>query len=724
MTFNGNNGVGSHLTLSVIKPQNKHVRIAVFAGGSWQPYAAQFAQIGAGRLYDVLIVFDVRFELERAGITPEAISGLFTFSPLAPDSIGVLVDDLGSMKDPNAQRIADHMRGKEASAQWGMAQVPAFAWKALMRANDPTITGGKTVGQQLEDVMEYATYVAGGAIVSGEIHLFYGTGGGAGRGAGAELLEMVCEAFSRRAPSAVVSKRVYVMDGHSFLRCGNRVDRNGATGAAQILCEVTHTPHRRVGYDERFNLCSLPLVGADREARNLYVREFGATISSRVLYEAIESQGANDAVNLEYGNVIVLQPSFYGRINRNDLIATAAHRYSDEIKGLVVEDRRSLKAPEPVREIIAAANLTAHPPRDPEQVGRDLAEVGLLPHLTEELLGRYQAAASVNAILPTSLSKGAAILLDSELRTMDDILQVLANGQHLSTLIPLAINKAKRARARAAKSAAQRDSYTISHLHFIYGTSAQRWCAWRSYTLIAESSSRRVRELVNAAKRSRKAREEAALAAEGEAALNNFWDYLNQVIENIRQQLHDTSAALSQLAKQGTMIEGLNLLPLKDILLDLLRASSFQNHSEHRLADVLLSAVQTVPVDTLARQVFSYTRPSPASPQFLAELLLNAQPEAVATDFGGLNRSQSNKRVFYFLPLTDADLREVQEAINQLTQGIRIAPIGKGGGMCVVKQDVYWVETEGHVITPLYKQLLEEMAKDSTDYALSMTPRL
>jgi hypothetical protein len=690
-----------------------NVRIAFILGGAFQTIARNLNQI-ADMPYDMIVVADVEGEINQIGLPPGR-KGYILISPKGKDQIGVLIDALGNDgMPPEAKLVSVKLRGREADPQRGMGQIPPLAWVAMERNK-------AEIKRALERVVEELKLKAGGTIVNCTVHAFRGMGGGFGRGSGRWFVNTFRSVFKSKSPQSSLSIRHYLADGLSWIGCGGRIAKNGATGAAEFLSDMLHDPCRQPHENQGALLVTIAPVQKDKEKRDVLVSEIATMILCRTFYDALERTRSNDAMCELLGNCYIARFAHFGRLPETDLTASVAVQYLPQLTALVDTDPSDLCTPSPIRQLVPNSGTTSSPSRTVDAVMDDVRAMrGQYERFLEELLGAYTADASILAErIDTSGRLQADDLIKVDTADTADIKQFLADVPLLEKLIANALTVTTGKSRKAAKRLADAELLIRSHCRFTYGNWMDKLCSWRSWILLLDTRLKRERKIGIVAGKARKANESKVLADAETEALKTFRNRVNENRTRLVMQINDAKTALEHIQNRGTAVDGVSLLPLDDVLPDILWAGGMDGNVETYMVPVLEDAVAALSIETIARHIFGYAKTGTITPRVLANLISAAMPEDIGTEWGSLDRSTLGREHTYFLPVSEEDLGLLQEEFRRIDPDAQLMRIKRPfvGGVQVQKR-----VTENDVVTPTYVEEIAEMGKDEGDLALSWVP--
>lgn len=693
-------------------PHQGRVKMLLCFGGAWQAIVPAIRQIADP--YDAVLVFDVAGEIRQMGFD-QGTPGYHAISPRQQDQIGVLVDALDETDHPEAKLVAERLRGQEGDPERGMGQVPGLGWMALTRELDE-------VHRTYQDLFGYLRTLCSGTIRSCDVHVFRGTGGGSGRGAGRLLMKELRDAFATYAPGATLSIRHFTADGAAWIGCGLRVERNGATGAANIYADAVSDPYRKPTENQRWNLCTFPAVGTDKVLRDRLALETAAMLLSPKFYDEMERTGSNENVQPgRRGNIYIYQFSHFGAVKVEDLMAAVAVGYISPLQELTNGNLTASSSA--IRRIFARSELLDSPRREIDQILEDARTTrGGDGRFLEELLGvgAFNASAATVIEMTDGVDVQAEEMLDALRSNAADVRRFIVDAHILSDRLSSEIQSAQSAEIVARRKLKNAEDVVHSHWRFIFGSFVDQALSPRSWSLWIEGSKARLRKLRMAAERARKLNEEYTHTHERVEALKRFRDLLARKLGDQIDHIRTAIAVLNRYVQLGTAPEGIRLRPIDEVLMDLLVSASMGN--KKLIEHTLLSAVESVSIDLLARQIFKYYLRQPADAGTLARLLDEGTPLFLGTSWGQVDRTKAEHRQFIFLPLSAHDLRDVKESFAILDRRTVLMPIGCGAGAFVGGGMVFYAHDEEDVVTPFYQMLLTEMAKDATDLALSLVP--
>lgn len=699
-------------TKSVNQPKNGQVRAAVIIGGTYQSAARHLPEI-SGVPFDAILVSDVKEEVKQAGIDLSQ-PGFFSISPKDTDQIGVLISSIGRQKDRVSQLIYEALDGQESDATEGLAQVPAIGREALLRQCD-------VARATIREFWNYLRTVAGGAITKCEIYMFVSLAGGTGCGQWLLMDSLLREQFPEHAHNATLSLRYVFTDGGSYLGCGPRVENNGAAGAARVLAKVYNDRDKGDNENTFYHLMTLPLVGTDKMARDLYVRQSVAMLMSPD-YRGMNARiGANQSTTTRQktGKMFIHRFTHFGEITEVDLIASVARRFKPDVESLLATDVAGEGTP--MSELFATTTLVRTPTRTVKSIIADrLAGRGHVKGLVGEMEGDWEATGTAYLKLQTGSDTLAITIIKRDLNTSGEFRRYLVDDLQLAQLVDTAINKSegdlRKAKARYVKA----QKLMRSHWDFIFGTFFDKLMKFQSWPLWIERKSKRVDQLEIAAEKCRDAKEEVALC---EAALNAIQDFRKQLAARtagVHSDIRKAISRLNEVTLRGTAIDGVDVMPLDTRLTDILWATSLPDTED--LEAILASCVSALSADTIARLIFGYVDKSPATPTILASIIRKATPIHIGTEWGQMSRNGQSGRVYVFVPMSSDDIEELQKAYHRLDRRVQIAKVSCGASAFVGGAVVYTVNADQEVVTPHYDTLLQTMMKDPSSLALSCAP--
>lgn len=689
------------------------VRAAVFIGGTFQMVARHLSDI-SGLPFHATFLADVADEIRQAGVQVNH-RGVYVVSPDQYDQIGKLIDALKEERFPIARAVGNALSGQESDSGKGMGQVPAIAWMAFTRQK-------ASLNQAADNFWKFLRTLAGGYVKEAELYVFYSIAGGTGRGAFDLVLSSLRQAYAQNAPNAALSIRDVVVDGGSYLGCGDKVEYNGATGAAQILSLVYGDTRRQAHENRMFNLVTLPIVGTDKARRDNLVRQTVAMLMAPGYRQQNERIGANMSTTTlrKTGKMWSHRFAYLGQISFNDIVAGVAAKYEPLLKQLL-SNEHEVGNPTPMRRVYGLPSTSASPEQSVDQVIEAHGQSGgTIGALVSALIGQYQAQATVYAELLTGGELQGHEVIERELVTTTDVRRFLADERLLATLMTQAINKAAKAERVARAKTLRSQKLAQSHATFIYGGLLEKLMSWRSWGMFFDRKSTQVNKLRYSAAKAREAAETYAQAQAQHEALRTFRDQVIAKAQGVYQQIRQAISALGKLSYQGTAIDGFTIKPLDQRLTDILWSAALPELEE--LSFVLSSCVDALSVDTVARRMFGYAERAEADVNVLAALLERAEPDYIGSQWGQLDRTADDKRRDYtFLPLSDHEIEGVQKAASRFNAFLTIVRVSCGAGAFAGASSVYQVRDDNDVVTPHYKRLLTEMASDPSGALLALS---
>lgn len=692
------------------------ITIVFGIGGAWKAFVA-----GAFNIVttppDLVVYYDVAGEVATSGLNLTR-PDVFVISPDPAYKVGDLVDALMQDQNADAKLIGKALYGHEPDSDRGMGQTPALGDQAL-KMELPQV---RSIFNS--NILSYIRQVCNNVPRKIYVYVFYGTGGGTGRGVSRRLLAEFRRSLHEGAPEASVTIRRFVLCGECWHNCGEFIEGNAATGAAQELADAIDDPYRTPKENQATHMMAIPLAGTDDKLRNLLVDQLGAMLfSSTGFMEEIERRLANDMTRMDLGGMLRWHSVHYGEVDRLSLAATVAQQYQPGLLELIDSDHADLGSPTPIRTISTSADTTDEPRRSVEQVQEDLASPGGRDErFLRELLGEYHATATVHAELLGDQGKMKATeMIAGDLTSMRDIRLRLANLFMLADMLPPLIQTAVVEEGMARIRAQDAETLIRSHWKFLYGTFFERLRAWRSWQMATQGEDDRQERLKNAATQAREERQKLSLIQAQVAALKQFRDSVLGATSDLRSSIRGAWDVLRQIAEQGNIMRGIDVGPIDDRIVDLLWASGLPDAST-RVADLLLAGIKSASTDVLAEKIFGYRGRTPADPKVLAYLANTSLPKYVAPPVGGKDSSHQRVRRFMFVPLAEGDLVAFQQEMAKIDRRLRVFPIGCGAGVFIGGLEVHWVEGDDDIVTPRYLSVIKALQADPTKFALACVP--
>ena len=706
-------------------PLEGHVRAALIVGGTYQSAARRLNEIVyvARQNEDTaqkniefhgILLWDVAEEIEASGVNGNQ-PHVFIISPSEAMQTGYIIKQLVGM-GPKARLLSKALEDRESDAAWGAGQIPGIAWTELQLER-------KQAEGVIENMVTYLRALAGGTIIRLELHVMYGTGGGAGRGAFRDLTQIFRNEFARQAPTAALAIRLYSVDGASYQGCGTYVELNGATGASQIVSDLIKDPLKTTQENTRCYFLTLPHDGTDRARRNVHVRETTAMMFSPEFHYHCESTGSNRSLTEgAVGKADMIRFTHFGRVGPNVLVSTPAAVYEEGLRNLLNADSTALATP--VKKLDALASLTDSPQRSVAAVMNDIKSTkGADERFLDELPGVFAASATVYAELTNGQRIQAVEICERPLETAKDLYQFMADAPMLDALLSVQINQLTVKERKLDRKAKKVAGKVKSVYNGIYGS----W--WDNFgdklkalprRFLGDSRSKRERTLQNIAEQTRTTNEELALVRAQLTALKELQLRLEHRQQNVVNHIRRAATVLGKISSRAQKIDGVYVQPIENRLIDLLWAAGLPDTQDIEV--ILLSCIEAVSIETLARYIFGYTDRMTPDAMSLANLIRRKVPEDIGTNWGNHDRSEAKPEIFLFVPLRKQDRQELQQAYKRIDGRVKIVQVGCGAGVFVGGAQRLKVEDFDDIITPFYRELMITKAENPEDFVRACVP--
>lgn len=704
-------------------PLEGRVRAAIIIGGSWQSAARRLNEIvyvarqnddtvQKSIDFNGILLWDVAEEIEASGVNGNQ-PHVFIISPSEAMQTGYIIKQLAGM-GPKARLVSKALEDRESDAAWGAGQIPGISWAELQLEREQA-------EEVVENMVTFLRALAGGTITRLELHVMFGTGGGAGRGAFRDLTQIFRNEFAKQAPTAALAIRYYPVDGASYQGCGSYVELNGATGASQIVADLIRDPFKTTQENTRCYCLTLPHDGTDRNRRNMHVCETTAMMFSPEFHHHCESTGSNRSLTEgAVGKADLIRFTHFGRIGPNVLVSTPAAVYEEMLRNLLNAEATALATP--VKNLDPLASLTDSPQRSVAAVMSDIKNTkGADERFLTELPGVFAASATVYAELTNGQRIQAMEICERLLETAKDLYLFLSDAPMLDAMLSVQINQLTVKERKLDSKAKKLAGKVQNHFNHIYGTWLDKVKSLPgTWQLIGSSRSKKERVLQNIAEQTRAANEKLALVRAQLTTLKELQMRLEHRQQNVISHIRQVATVLNKVSSRAQKIDGVYVQPIENRLIDLLWASGLPDTQDIEV--ILLSCIEAVSIETLARYIFGYTDRMTPDAMTLVNLIRRKVPEDIGTNWGNQDRSEAKPEICLFVPLRKAERLELQQAYRRIDGRVKIVQVGCGAGVFVGGAQRLKVEDFDDIVTPFYRELMTTKAETPEDFVRACVP--